>query len=313
MQKKRLLITAFIAISGIPQGVRATDATQQLQNQILFESMLYRGGSQPDLRDKNATDTPASMPTAAPAAVAAPPAQERNVVAPPQEQAESSFHDIAQEDGVGGPLATQPQAEDAAQETADAPTQPQKTYYHRPAAPPPARPVRVNGLEQKAEAKQQQQRPATPAPQTPAKAPVQTGSELIRRAEAGEAEAEYRVGMMYAQDVPGRVSGQNFNQSYHWFSQAASKGHPRAQYNLGVMYAQGDGIVQNLIEAYIWFNLAAAQHMEGALEARDMIAASLTPAALMKAQERSTLYHQQINDNLVRMQTKGPSGVVPVR
>lgn len=79
------------------------------------------------------------------------------------------------------------------------------------------------------------------------------------------------------------------------------------------MYAQGDGIVQSLSEAYIWFNLAAAQQMEGALEARDMVASSLTPAALMKAQERSTLYHQQIAQNIVRMQTHGPQAIVPVR
>ena len=53
--------------------------------------------------------------------------------------------------------------------------------------------------------------------------------------------------------------------------------------------------------------------MDGALQARDMVATSLTSAALMKAQERSTLYYQKISENRVRMAKEGPSAIVPVR
>lgn len=179
-----------------------------------------------------------------------------------------------------------------------------------PASPPPARPVRVAGASQE-QAVQVAAAPTTAPPATP---PVSDPRAMLdSRAKAGDAEAEYRMGMMHATDRPGTAPGGAGSQSYYWFNQAASKGHVRAQYNLGVMYAQGDGIVQNLVEAYIWFNLASAQKMEGAQEARDMVAASLTPSALMKAQERSTLYHQQIAGNIARMAAQGPSGFVPVQ
>lgn len=143
--------------------------------------------------------------------------------------------------------------------------------------------------------------------------PTAGKGELFARAKAGDPNAEYQIGMLYTQDRTGPNSSAAAEQTYYWFTQAASKGHPRAQYNLGVMHAQGDGIVQNLVEAYIWFNLAAAQHMDGAPEARDMVARSLTPDALMKAQERSSLYHQKILQNIASMQKNGPTAFVPVQ
>lgn len=147
-------------------------------------------------------------------------------------------------------------------------------------------------------------------------APVLTnipGNDLYRRAKSGDPDAEYQMGMLHLRDQPTGAASQSFGQPYYWFTQAASKGHKRAQYNLGVMYAQGEGVIQNLVEAYIWFNLSSAQRMEGAVDARDMVATSLTPDALMKAQERSALYQQQIAQNLVRMEKGGVAAAVPIR
>jgi TPR repeat protein len=135
--------------------------------------------------------------------------------------------------------------------------------------------------------------------------------DVPRRAKQGDVSAEYQMGMLHSRNAA--HSSDASMQAYQWFSRAASKGHPRAQYNLGVMYAQGDGMVQNLVEAYIWFNLASAQHMEGAAQARDMVAASLTSDALMKAQDRSSLYHQRIAQNVAKMHTGDMAGIVPVQ
>jgi TPR repeat protein len=43
-----------------------------------------------------------------------------------------------------------------------------------------------------------------------------------------------------------------------WYRKAAEQGLAEAQYNLGVMYANGDGVAQDYAAAHMWFNLAAA-------------------------------------------------------
>ena len=40
---------------------------------------------------------------------------------------------------------------------------------------------------------------------------------------------------------------------------AARQGLARAQHNLGLMYANGEGVPQDDVLAYAWWNLAAAQ------------------------------------------------------
>ena len=55
-----------------------------------------------------------------------------------------------------------------------------------------------------------------------------------------------------------------------------------AQYNLGLMYEDGQGVPQDNIQAYVWFNLAAAHMDPGpnrnlAVHNRDRVAKRLTP------------------------------------
>jgi|GEM_PF-5335849 len=282
------LATAYLAGAGSAQA--AVNTSQEMQRQILFESMLYGGQKAPNLQDKIPETLPASAPSSSPL-----PPQGTHATSSPVAEAEVHYLDAA--------------------------PAPEKAATAVPAAPPAARPVRISG-QQKTAVREPDYSAPVPTPEVrvasvqPAAAgspPAHSAGEVYRRAKAGDVDAEYQLGMMYAQDRPGSPHADASSQSYYWFTQAASKGHPRAQYNLGVMYAQGEGIVQNLVEAYIWFNLSAAQRMEGALEARDMIAASLTPSALMKAQERSTLYHQKIAENLTRMQKEGAKAAIPIQ
>jgi uncharacterized protein len=44
-----------------------------------------------------------------------------------------------------------------------------------------------------------------------------------------------------------------------WYRKAAEQGDAHAQFNLGVMYADGIGVPQDAVQAYMWYNLAAAQ------------------------------------------------------
>lgn len=283
------LALSLVFASGASAHAVPQATSEDVKRQILFESMLYDGRRPPDLQDK------------APPLVlsVAPPAPKRAL--PLQRQESAAAHETERDE-----KATINYESEATQEIA-APTE---AVEQASLTPPVARPVRVSGMPEAMRVASTQ--PSAPSSAIPT-APVMGDGTLMGRAKAGDPDAEYQMGMMYAQDRPGGRSTDAASQSYYWFTQAASKGHARAQYNLGVMHAQGDGIVQNLIEAYIWFNLAAAQRMDGALQARDMVATSLTPDALMKAQERSTLYFQKISENRVRMAKEGPSVVVPVR
>ena len=55
-------------------------------------------------------------------------------------------------------------------------------------------------------------------------------------AERGDADAQYNLGMMYAD---GRGVPQDDTTAVEWFQKAAEQGHALAQKNLGVVYEQG--------------------------------------------------------------------------
>jgi hypothetical protein len=75
-------------------------------------------------------------------------------------------------------------------------------------------------------------------------------------AEQGHAEAQYRLGRLYAkgQDVP-----QSCTEAARWYQMAAEQGQVSAQLRLGVMYDEGRGVLQIHSEAAYWLRLAAEQ------------------------------------------------------
>ena len=70
----------------------------------------------------------------------------------------------------------------------------------------------------------------------------------------------------------------------------ANAGDAAAQYTLGVMYGTGEGVPQDDVEAYKWLNLAAiyadAEQRERFAERRDLAAARLTPEQRAEGQKR---------------------------
>jgi TPR repeat protein len=69
------------------------------------------------------------------------------------------------------------------------------------------------------------------------------------------------------------------------FRASADKGEARAQSNLGVMYHNGHGVPKDFVRAYMWFSLAAAQSDETAIEYRDYVKQSMSPAQIVEAQK----------------------------
>src|SRR5664279_5226523 len=78
--------------------------------------------------------------------------------------------------------------------------------------------------------------------------------ELRPVAERGDAEAQYRIGLMYEY---GKGYPQDKAQGIVWFRKAADQNHASAQTELGIIYATGDGAKQDDAQAFAWFQKAA--------------------------------------------------------
>ena len=70
----------------------------------------------------------------------------------------------------------------------------------------------------------------------------------------GDADAQYRVGMLYL--TPDEL-GVNPLQGARWLSLAARKGHSGAQARLGELLVKGEGIEAQPVEGLMWLNIAA--------------------------------------------------------
>ena len=60
-----------------------------------------------------------------------------------------------------------------------------------------------------------------------------------------------------------------------------------AQYNLGFCYAHGDGVAEDLVEAYKWLLLAARQGDEHAKKNMTVLESKLTPEQIAEGQKRA--------------------------
>ena len=81
-------------------------------------------------------------------------------------------------------------------------------------------------------------------------------AETEQRARAGEAEAQYDLGVMHYQ---GDGVPRDFKQARAWFLKAAAQNFAEARHNLGVMYYHGEGGPVDYDQAAAWFLKAAEQ------------------------------------------------------
>ena len=78
--------------------------------------------------------------------------------------------------------------------------------------------------------------------------------ELRPLAERGDAEAQYRIGLMYEY---GKGYPQDKLQGITWFKKSAAQNHAAAQTELGIIYAIGDGVKQDDAQAVAWLQKGA--------------------------------------------------------
>ena len=81
-------------------------------------------------------------------------------------------------------------------------------------------------------------------------------AETHARAGHGDADAQYELGIMYAE---GRGVPQHDAVAFAWYRQAAEQGVAKAQFNVGLMYSSGRGVPRDAAEAVTWYQEAAAQ------------------------------------------------------
>lgn len=82
-------------------------------------------------------------------------------------------------------------------------------------------------------------------------------SELIRKAESGDAEAQYKLGHLYS--VGGDGFPKNEEEAFKWYLKAAEQGNAEAQHQIGWRYLYGRGVSKDLTKAELWFLKCAAQ------------------------------------------------------
>ena len=87
-------------------------------------------------------------------------------------------------------------------------------------------------------------------------------------AQAGEAEAQFRLGVML-QNGLGAVP--NNEAAYEWMLASASQGHALGQHGIGIMYLFGECVERDPERALGWFEIAATQGLQGALTTMAMM------------------------------------------
>lgn len=136
-----------------------------------------------------------------------------------------------------------------------------------------------------------------------------------RAAKQGHAEAQYRVGMCYAEGkgveedwgkalecfkkIEDQIDALNIDRNRKTFVENviyAEKGYPVAQYHVGKCYAEGKGIKKNLRKAFEWYKKAAKLEL---LEAQYQVGTCYLEGKGVKSNwEKAIEFFTHIQDNL---------------
>jgi uncharacterized protein len=79
-------------------------------------------------------------------------------------------------------------------------------------------------------------------------------------ADAGEAEAQFDLGVLYAQ---GEGVRRDLTAAAGWYRKAAQQGNAEAQFALGQMYSRGWGVPRDTADAMRWFQMANSVESDG--------------------------------------------------
>ena len=86
----------------------------------------------------------------------------------------------------------------------------------------------------------------------------------------------------------------DYETAYIEFITFAERGNVDAQYNLGLMYSSGEGVPEDNMSAYMWYNIASSLGDEVAEYNKGGVAEEMTSSQIAEAEERS---QQCLNSN----------------
>lgn len=117
------------------------------------------------------------------------------------------------------------------------------------------------------------------------------GVRLIQRAaDAGSAEGEHRLALLYARGEAGLPRDEA--RAAQLFEKAAEKGNRRAQLNIGTMYWRGQGVPRDLVQARAWLEKAAADGDVHAIYALGRAMSESAPPANADPTRAADLFRQ---------------------
>lgn len=130
---------------------------------------------------------------------------------------------------------------------------------------------------------------------------------LLKAAEEGNSEAQYRIGDYYYRGLAGHA--RNLSQTRLWFERAAQQGDVNAQRDIGKMYLFGEGVKPDAAIARKWLTFAAAQ---GDSQSRIMVSAlkvdndAQSNSAIIDSQEKA---RQEERPYLTEAESRAESSV----
>lgn len=98
------------------------------------------------------------------------------------------------------------------------------------------------------------------------KKPDPVFDDVLKRAEAGDSEAQEEIGSYY---LNGNAVAKDVSKAIEWYKKSAIQSNSQAIFNIGYLYYSGIGVKKNMKEAFIWFEISEklgnsrAQHMIG--------------------------------------------------
>lgn len=107
----------------------------------------------------------------------------------------------------------------------------------------------------------------------------------------GHAKAQHNLGVLLY-DEPAETTERQ--EAFRWILSAANQGLIESQIAIAQMYLDGTSVPRNDIEAYFWFNLAAAAGDKEAGVTRDKLGRQMSREEISVAQERSRHWWQEM-------------------
>ncbi|MGB0867320.1 MAG: tetratricopeptide repeat protein, partial [Granulosicoccaceae bacterium] len=110
---------------------------------------------------------------------------------------------------------------------------------------------------------------------------VEAREQLLPAAQAGNADAEELIGVMYAM---GLGVERDDERAFDWYLRSALKGHPGAQSGVGWYYEVGRGIpAPDLVRAYAWYVLSAIGGDPDAAVSQQEVVKKMSPEQVARA------------------------------